>query len=611
MNRFSISLLWLLAATAGASNDEVSEYYERRLQENGTEAPVTMMGNGTEAPTTAEDGTEAPTVTPGTEAPTAMTMSPVTTIPTVTPNEGINYYDMPELKWTTTLTGTAPMGIGNGFTAVGGVVVATSSDGTVTAYESGTGATKWSYTPTAGDGASTFCYSEATAAMSDAIGSFLVVPVFVVTGGDLDSAMSYVYALDPSTGDELYTSGMVPGKIQGAVVVTQNSARLTDGVWLVATHNTGLMENSFTSTGAQGHVSVWNGENGALVRTLSSGVEGDIVGDEVGPVPYAAIGIASTPDGGANWDTLPNPTDVMMWTSAAEDGSANAGQTLGFQIPIIFTEDQADDLAVDSLIDVRWNGLAPPALTMDASSAVFTIRGGSLRGWFGKTFNQNADWTVDPLGFGPVRYIAQYNSDETVAYVGTVGTIMAAIDTSDGTVIWQRETSGAIRGSILVSPDDTRVYSLSDKGDVESMDAATGEVLWTANCMSFEDVMSCRNNADGSLGMSDNGIILFQSDKLGNIRAVQLGFLGTPTDAPTSEGTSAPVAATAMPSMTAMPVSQTDAPSAAPSVAPITSAPSDVPASFPPTVAPSSAFSASATFVTAAAFVLASIVMVV
>jgi outer membrane protein assembly factor BamB len=67
--------------------------------------------------------------------------------------------------------------------------------------------------------------------------------------------------------------------------------------------------------------------------------------------------------------------------------------------------------------------------------------------------------------------------DGNLAYVGSLDSVLYAVDTGSGTVRWKFRTNGSIRSAVCIDKD--RVFVNSGDGKLYGLEKYSGKVLWT------------------------------------------------------------------------------------------------------------------------------------
>ena len=185
------------------------------------------------------------------------------------------------------------------------------------------------------------------------------------------------------------------------------------------------------------------------------------------------------------------------------------------------------------------------------------------------------------------------------------------MDGITGEVYWIFNDIAPYVASPKVSPNEYYVYVITTNGLVTAHWQASGNLAWSVKCSDFELTSDdgCVDDVAADFTVSENGLVLFYADRLGNIRALQLGQskVGTlsptefPTAAPTKSPTGSPSKSPTMePTITPEPsttLSETPSaspsgtpsfiPTAIPSQTPVLDAPVDTPTLFPTPSPPS------------------------
>jgi hypothetical protein len=105
--------------------------------------------------------------------------------------------------------------------------------------------------------------------------------------------------------------------------------------------------------------------------------------------------------------------------------------------------------------------------------------------------------------------------------VAGAGNGILALEAETGQIAWQAETNGSISSEPQLSPDDLRLYFVTEGGVLESRDQQDGTLYWTFQCDNV--TANCEPNVQAEFSLSPDGMTLYYGDIDGNIRALQLG----------------------------------------------------------------------------------------
>lgn len=134
-------------------------------------------------------------------------------------------------------------------------------------------------------------------------------------------------------------------------------------------------------------------------------------------------------------------------------------------------------------------------------------------------------------------------TDESILVVpGTNGELYGLV-AKDGKEVWTNfNGASAILADPIIVQDVLYVIE-SQNGIVRQHSAADGTELWQIDC--FSDNIACDKAVEADFAISPNGIFLYYGDVAGNIVALQIGTVDTPspTMVPTTLGTPPPILA--------------------------------------------------------------------
>ena len=239
--------------------------------------------------------------------------------------------------------------------------------------------------------------------------------------------------------------------------------------------------DSFTASGT---VSVIDTATNTVVATIP-----------VGPIPFAPIGIAITPDGTRVYVTnAGDPFNVANGTVAVIDTATN---TVVATIPVgilpeavaitpdgtrAYVANTASSTA--SVIDIATNtvvatvaGLLDPlgvAITPDGTRAYVTNEGSASV----SVIDTATNTVVTDIGVGSVPLGIAITPDGTRAYVADEANFaVSVIDTATNTAVAYIPDLGAF--GVAITPDGTRAYVA--KGPVSIIDTATNTVVATTD----------------------------------------------------------------------------------------------------------------------------------
>eukprot|EP00567_Pseudictyota_dubia_P013152 CAMPEP_0197436880 /NCGR_PEP_ID=MMETSP1175-20131217/4234_1 /TAXON_ID=1003142 /ORGANISM="Triceratium dubium, Strain CCMP147" /LENGTH=675 /DNA_ID=CAMNT_0042966271 /DNA_START=276 /DNA_END=2303 /DNA_ORIENTATION=- len=566
-------------------------------QDNTTAAPVTSPP--VPAPTTSSPVTPAPvaspTLPPATAAPvpapvqpTNAPVPPPTPKPTVyntpapTPWAGIKYVEPePDLRWSTKLPGTG--GDSNPAPRKGNAVAVspddafvyvTTDDGKLTVLNAQDGTETGSYDPNiqAFFGSNIKCESGVSFGRVANVGPFAVYAInYQVAGVD----KSRVIAVSHPYGNQLWTSSDLDGIVMGTPQVGDDGRY----VYLVRNVNDVGHFTLLRTTEAADSAGVLYTEQAGLNNVNETG-------------KYAPLALVKNPNNGQFDGGNRNSNDVAAWGHYYMGGEGVAGYTRVFQLPQDFTTSSDGSVLATQIIDeVAWSTWAKPTISSNGLSIFYAITRGELRGWYNNKWGRKAwkgETAQDPTnGRTPVPNSAALSNDGTMLFSASATNSFHRIDAASGNVTWTAVTATEVVTEPRVSPDDTRVYTIQQgAGVVTAHDVSDGTAIWTTKCDKYQNQNPfCQYGVEAEFSVSSTGYYLYYSDNRGTVVALELGGVPPPTTmAPTgSEPTTA--APSASPSST-----PTSMPTAGPTMAPVpTAMPTAMPTPIQPWTRPPSA----------------------
>lgn len=89
-------------------------------------------------------------------------------------------------------------------------------------------------------------------------------------------------------------------------------------------------------------------------------------------------------------------------------------------------------------------------------------------------------------------------------------------------LVWEVTANASIVSEPKVSPDNRRLYSISETGKVECRDVKDGTQYWFFVC-NFLTGDRCVPSVLAEFALSPDGTTLYYGDVVGNVRALQVG----------------------------------------------------------------------------------------
>lgn len=316
--------------------------------------------------------------------------------------------------------------------------------------------------------------------------------------------------------------------------------------------------------------------------------------------PFSPMGFYPDPSPGGNYPAGErNENSIALWgykpSPTAQTGEN--GGTWAFQMPLPnnINGPNATELIAYGLTD--WRNTAAPLIAASGQQAYWLVSRSKVRAWINVTWVVGGDGSADfDRGVPPFRaapYTAAVNDLEnpTIMCGGSAASQISCSNTADfNATIWLNDiTPSLIFADPLFSVGATRLYWVSDTGNIAATDPATGTVLWSAD--TGVDI-------EANFALSSDGAFMYFADITGNVIAWQLAesslaTVGPMVPMPTTSGAGEPTSSP-MPSG----MSDTDSPTSLD-----TSSPSAGLGSAAPSSPPSGATTLAVSSVVIAAFV--------
>jgi hypothetical protein len=252
--------------------------------------------------------------------------------------------------------------------------------------------------------------------------------------------------------------------------------------------------------------------------------------------PFSPVGVYHKPNEGyydADGADV-NTNDLVLWAfdTAGDAQEAGVGQLFVFQFPTLF-QGTADELAVLPIgPDRDYQSSTAPVITNQGRSLYWGFSKASLRCWAGAPGVAQARFSRDAtgtLGFdrGTPAYAGPYSSPalstsstSPMVFGGGPGGefFMADYQLTEASLqtIPADTLGGAVKAPAIVSPDDQRVYYVSENGFLNQKrisDLNGTDVGWT---------LPLNSNVEGNMALTRDGTLLFVALNEGNIQAYRV-----------------------------------------------------------------------------------------
>eukprot|EP00566_Odontella_aurita_P006625 CAMPEP_0113555294 /NCGR_PEP_ID=MMETSP0015_2-20120614/16630_1 /TAXON_ID=2838 /ORGANISM="Odontella" /LENGTH=608 /DNA_ID=CAMNT_0000456541 /DNA_START=364 /DNA_END=2191 /DNA_ORIENTATION=- /assembly_acc=CAM_ASM_000160 len=402
------------------------------------------------------------------------------------------------------------------------------------------------------------------------LSSFRKIAVFAVIDmpprGSNEKVKSRVIALTHPSGDVLFTSSPIPGRVSGTPLIS------SDGKFIFITRN--------TEDGTVGHFTILSVSEFGKVRFTEASDEFKVNGVVKSRAPYGPPGIVHNPSRGMYSGGIGNTNDFIAWADSTDSGRADIGLTRGFQFPVGFGGIDFTVVRTIKLRDVGFTSSNKPVMSKDGLNLYFTGTRSSVRAWNAMDFGGPLSWRADLArkkndGLQPIFSGATLSNDEKKIFVGSAGATFVALNatgTRGGKLLWNKTTESVVLSEPNISPDDKRVYFIEARGGiVKSYDVRRGSMKWRVDCAFYlpQDANCLEGRGEGSFSISQNGNTIFFGNTLGVVTA--LGVAMEPTVPPTA----APTTLSPTSTPTHLPTSLQPT-SLAPTISPSTLAPTPV-----------------------------------
>jgi len=485
---------------------------------------------------------------------TAMGQDFPSSTPSSAPSASKMYFDVPEQKWTVQLPSTGSpagprVGKGNAVSVSpdGASLYITLDNGRLEVLSASDGTHRWGYEPTPfAPGWTTSCSSAISFGEKDSQGFAIHTVIHTPPAFFLQDVQSQLVAVSHPAQEVLWTA-MVPGEIQGNPIVT--SGERFNGEYIMFTHN-----QNVTSAEPVGGFSMVVAETGDLIFTE---IAGDSVNDpdpanlvrvDTLRLPYGPLGTAPSPDFGRYPDGEGNAQDLFVWATNINMGWGPNGYTRAFQLPRLFTPAFVEILSTSFLKENRWNSIAGPTISSDGLDLLFGVRSNSVRGWTGAldfTQNANVARTLDVDTAEPrmaIPYSPVFSGSEESFFVSTTVGTLYSLTTARGETVWSADFGSPVSAKVKASPDGAFVYYTTESGTVAALDQESGEEAWSITCDDIveEPGTACADVIEAEASLAASELVLYYSDALGNVKALNLGEGVFNTTAPTPFPTTSP-----------------------------------------------------------------------
>lgn len=352
----------------------------------------------------------------------------------------------------------------------------------------------------------------------------------------------------------LWTSAGLPGTPNGSPLLyyvdeatTSKDGDDSTGMFIVLTHNSVLIRPDNT-TRTTGHLTVLDPLNGHVKWTQSEWSRDEI------PKGYGPPQISHNPilGGGNSGGHLDNKNDVIVWTSADEEGRGSNGNLYSFQMKseselaagIVYKNTTSnapnDPFEIRVLKKVRWNSIARPAMNRNGTNLFVGVTGNGVRGWNGiAKFNETANWSTRlvPLASNRSTFSEDVvvstapvlSADEERLFVTTVKNETVCLNAKDGVRLWAAKTPqhSSLLSEPKGSPDNQRLYIInSDDGRVHGINQKDGDLLWGYGCDPWKLPAGASCNApmvSADFDLSSDGTVLYYGASDGRVVALTLG----------------------------------------------------------------------------------------
>eukprot|EP00521_Asterionellopsis_glacialis_P017575 CAMPEP_0195295390 /NCGR_PEP_ID=MMETSP0707-20130614/17297_1 /TAXON_ID=33640 /ORGANISM="Asterionellopsis glacialis, Strain CCMP134" /LENGTH=443 /DNA_ID=CAMNT_0040356617 /DNA_START=65 /DNA_END=1393 /DNA_ORIENTATION=- len=418
------------------------------------------------------------------------------------------YFDMPTEKWDQKVQ---PVGDGNAvqISPDGKIVYVTSTDGTLTGLDAGSGDIKFTYRPPPIDDFTITCSSGVSIYPGNAsVANDTAYAVYSVVDELGINPTSRVVAVSHPEGTLSWISTSLDGVAAGTPQITN------DGKFVFLTHN--------SQAETVGH---FTGLIYDTPHVLLSYI--DITN------PFAGPAVFHNPMEGYYRDGDDNTNDIFLWAHShnQQDETVGEGATFAFQIPVGYNlGDPGLKDAVVYLDSRGWQTNSPPAIGNKGRTCFYSVSRNEFRGWIGDDndtigkFHKkaNADLKQTPNAASPLeRFSPPLNTpvlgkNESMVFAGRATNKFSAMQVPSQrnetamTIIWEIETTSLVKSSAVVTKDDMYVFVTESEGVVYALDMNTGIELWT---------MPLTAPHSSEFSMNEQGDMLYIGDTAGNVVA--------------------------------------------------------------------------------------------
>lgn len=421
-----------------------------------------------------------------------------------TTNAKLGYFGTPQSKYDPLSVPSVGPGCGAFVTPDDQMLIVTSSNSQVSAFDVKSGNPIFSYNPSDEDrnGNPTFCTSGVAFGALNASNYF----VTGISYGFQNTAKTYcqIVALRPD-GSQFWKSDVFDGACSGTPVIGEEGRRV------YFTRNTAT-NGSFT--------------------VLSADLNGTVYyNNYTQPRPFAPPGIFRHPAEGYYQGGAGNMNDLVIFGSTAFYGESSVGfgSLYAFQNPLAGAQSSVTLINNAS----SWYTFSAPKITNYGYNMYMTVSRNQFRAWIGgagdknNQFNRFSTTTVafprgSPAWVAPAASVAlSSNPTEPMVFGGDAGKLMIGY-TFDMKEMWKVTTNSTIYAEAKVSPQDDRVYWVEENGMVHASNVTTGKDFWSMKLANAPVRSSFAQTSDGST--------LFFTDVAGDVFAFDVAV--SPSSAP-------------------------------------------------------------------------------